>query len=276
MRIIDAHQQFWKYDPVRDEWITDKMQTIRRDFLPADLEPILQKNSVEGCIAVQAEQSEAETHFLLQLAHENKFIKGVVGWVDLQAKKLEERLEYFSQFQNLKGFRHILQGEKKRNLMLEPAFQNGIRLLQHYNFTYDLLIFPDQLPYAEKLVSAFPHQKFILDHLAKPAIKKGEIDDWKKEVIALAQHPNVYCKVSGLVTEGNWVAWKQEDFRPYLDVVAEAFDTNRLLFGSDWPVCLLAAEYEVVLSIAQNYFSYFSAEERKMVFAENAERIYNL
>ncbi|RYZ45125.1 MAG: amidohydrolase, partial [Chitinophagaceae bacterium] len=238
--------------------------------------PLLEKNGVEACIAVQADQSEAETRFLLQLANENNFIKGVVGWVDLQSPNIQERLEYFSQFQKLKGFRHVLQGEKKRDLALTPAFQNGIRQLQSYNFTYDILIYPDQLAFTETLVAAFPEQKFIIDHIAKPAIKNGEIDDWKKGMAAIAKHPNVYCKVSGLVTEGDWNNWKKEDFRPYLDVVAESFDTNRLLFGSDWPVCLVAAEYDAVLSLAQNYFSYFSEAERRLVFAENAERFYNL
>lgn len=276
MRIIDTHQHFWHYDPVRDAWITDEMHTIRRDFLPAHLAPILQNNGVEGCIAVQAEQSESETHFLLGLAEENSFIKGVVGWVDLQAPDIEERLDYFSRFQKLKGFRHILQGEKKRDLMLEPSFQHGIGLLQKYKYTYDILIYPDQLPFIATLVSAFPGQKFVIDHLAKPAIKKGEIKDWKKELAAVAKHQNVFCKVSGLVTEGDWMSWKKEDFYPYLDVVAALFDTNRLLFGSDWPVCLVAAEYNDVFSLAENYFSSFSEEDRKMVFAENADRFYNL
>ncbi len=276
MRIIDAHQHFWNYNPVRDGWITPEMGVIRRDFLPADLAPLLMENNVEGCIAVQAEQSEAETHFLLQLAEEEYFIKGVVGWVDLQSPTVEERLAYFSQFQKLKGFRHILQGEAKRDLMLTPAFQNGIRHLQQYNFTYDILIYPDQLAFTETLVASFPEQKFIIDHIAKPPIKKGEIDDWKKGMTAVAKHPNVFCKVSGLVTEADWSGWKKEDFRPYLDVVVESFDTKRLLFGSDWPVCLVAADYVAVLALAKNYFSYFSEDERKLVFAENAVRFYSL
>ncbi|RYZ39349.1 MAG: amidohydrolase [Sphingobacteriales bacterium] len=195
MRIIDAHQHFWHYNPVRDAWITPEMQTIRRDFLPADLAPLLEKNGVEACIAVQADQSEAETRFLLQLVNENNFIKGVVGWVDLQSPNIQERLEYFSQFQKLKGFRHVLQGEKKRDLALSPAFQNGIRQLQSYNFTYDILIYSDQLAFTETLVSTFPGQKFIIDHIAKPNIKKGEINDWKKGMAAIAEHPNARLKM---------------------------------------------------------------------------------
>ncbi|NTS41369.1 amidohydrolase family protein [Flavisolibacter sp. BT320] len=276
MRIIDAHQHFWNYNPERDAWITPEMGAIRRDFLPADLSPVLMENSVESCIAVQAEQSEAETHFLLQLAEKENFIKGVVGWVDLQSPTVEERLAYFSQFQKLKGFRHILQGEAKRDLMLTPAFQNGIRHLQQYNFTYDILIYPDQLAFTETLVASFPEQKFIIDHLAKPVIKNGELEEWRKGMLALANYPNVFCKVSGMVTEADWSTWKKEDFRPYLDVVTELFTTSRLLFGSDWPVCLVAASYKDVLYIVQDYFSNFPVAEQKQVFAENAERFYNL
>ncbi|MBB1284287.1 amidohydrolase family protein [Flavisolibacter sp. BT320] len=266
MRIIDAHQHFWKFNPLRDAWITEDMDVIRKDFLPEHLAPVLEANGVEGCVAVQADQSEDETNFLLQLAEEADMIKGVVGWVDLQLDTIKERLERFSLHKKLKGFRHILQGETKRDLMLQPAFQNGIGLLNKYNFTYDILIFPDQLPYTKELVTAFPDQRFVIDHIAKPPIKKGEREVWEKNLAAVAERENVWCKISGLVTEADWVSWKKEDFRPYLDTVVNVFGPDRLLFGSDWPVCLLAASYEEVLSIVTDYFSPFPENEKQLIF----------
>lgn len=276
MRTIDAHQHFWQFDPIKDAWITGEMKTIRRDFLPQHLAPVLAANGVEGCVAVQAGQSEAETNFLLQLAHEAGYIKGVVGWVNLQSANIEERLAHFRRFEKLKGFRHILQGESRRDLMLLPAFRNGISLLQKYNYTYDILIYPDQLPFTRELVMSFPDQKFIIDHMAKPSIKTGEVQEWKKGLAAVAEHENVWCKISGLVTEAAWASWKKEDFRPYLDAVVEVFGPGRLVFGSDWPVCLLAASYGEVLSVVTDYFALFSEGEKKRIFAENAVRFYDL
>jgi L-fuconolactonase len=273
---IDTHQHFWQYNPVKDAWITEEMKVIQRDFLPSDLEPLLRQTGFDGCVAVQADQSENETAFLLQLAGENDFIKGVVGWIDLQARNITERLEYYTQFEKLKGFRHILQAEPRRDLMLTANFQRGIRLLHQYNFTYDILIYTDQLPYIKTFVAAFPEQPFVIDHLAKPDIKKGTIDDWKKNIADVARFENVYCKISGMVTEADWQNWKKEDFRLYIDAVVEAFGTDRLLFGSDWPVCLVAAGYEEVLSICEDYYSGFSADEKKKIFRDNAIRFYQL
>lgn len=273
---IDAHQHFWQFDAVRDAWITEDMQVLRQDFLPQHLQPLLAQAGMDGCVAVQADQSETETSFLLQLAAENDFIKGVVGWVDLQAENVEERLEYYSQFPKLKGFRHIVQGEQDDAFMLRPSFQQGIRLLQQFGFTYDILIYPKHLPYAIELVARFPQQKFIVDHLAKPHIKRGEISFWKQEIEHLAQHPNVCCKVSGLVTEADWKGWKGNDFAPYLDVVTAAFGTHRLVYGSDWPVCLLAARYEEQLNIVQKHFETFSEAEQARIFGGNAQQFYAL
>lgn len=273
---IDAHQHFWNYDPVRDSWITEDMQVIRRDFCPQDLKPILDQHQLDGCVAVQADQSEAENDFLLQQAQGNTFIKGIVGWVDLQGADIRERLSYFKQFPLIKGFRHILQGEKDRALMLRPPFQRGIAALKEFGFTYDILIYPDQLPFSAQLVAAFPEQLFVLDHMAKPYIRKKDMEGWKKDVSRLAQYPNVCCKVSGMVTEADWRGWQPEDFAPYLDVVVDAFGTERLLFGSDWPVCLVAASYSSALQIVQDYFSPFSAAEQAQIFGENAVRFYNL
>jgi L-fuconolactonase len=273
---IDSHQHFWQFDPVRDSWINEEMKVIQRDFLPQDLRPILKANGFEGCITVQSDQSEAENDFQLTNADQHDFIKGVVGWVDLQAENIEDRLAYYSGFKKMKGFRHVLQGEPQRDFMLRPAFMNGISLLKKYNFTYDILIFPDQLPYTKEFVAAFPDQKFVIDHIAKPYIKDKKIDQWKKDVAAVAQFENVYCKVSGMVTEADWKEWKKEDFTPYLNVVVEAFGTKRLMYGSDWPVCLVAAPYENMLGIVKNYFSSFSEEEQLLFFGGNARQFYNL
>lgn len=273
---IDAHQHFWKFDPVRDGWITDDMSVLRRDFLPGDLQPLLQQNNFDGCVAVQADQSEEETCFLVDLAKDNAFIKGVVGWVDLQADDIEERLKYFRQHEVVKGFRHILQGEKQRDLMLYAGFKKGIALLEQFNFTYDILIFPDQLKFANQLVRSFPRQKFIIDHLAKPYVKTKQIVEWKKEIVQIAQYENLYCKISGLITEADWHSWKEKDLIPYLDVVVEAFGSNRILFGSDWPVSLLAGSYEKIVRLLSDYFASFSKAEQDQFFGKNAIQFYNI
>lgn len=273
---IDAHQHFWEFDPVRDGWITEEMTVIRKDFLPKDIKPVLKKNGIEGCVAVQADQSEKETNFLLDLAKENDFIKGVVGWIDLLKENINERLDYYSQFKALKGFRHILQGEKDRQFMLRPDFIRGIRALKKFNFTYDILIFPDQLQHTKNFVAAFPDQKFVIDHIAKPYIIDKEIDEWKKDITDVAKQENVYCKISGLVTEADWKKWKEKDFVPYLDVIVESFGMDRVMFGSDWPVCLLAASYKKVKEIVENYLSSFAQQEQEKVFGQNAIEFYNL
>jgi len=276
MSHIDSHNHFWHYDEVTREWISPEMAVIRRDFLPADLLPVLKANGMAGTVAVQADQTEEETLFLLQLAEENDFIKGVVGWVDLQADNLDERLQYFSAFKKLKGFRHILQGDTQRDLMLTPKFKAGIAQLSKYNFTYDILIFPDQLGYAAELVKEFPDQKFVLDHMAKPPIAADEIDDWAKGIIELAKHPNVYCKVSGMVTEAKWDDWALSTFDKYLDVVFEAFGAGRIMFGSDWPVCLVAADYAGLKEIILKYTEGLSDGQREQIFSTNAIQFYNL
>lgn len=273
---IDAHQHFWQFDPVRDGWITEDMHPIRRDFLPHDLAPILRQNGFDGCVTVQSDSSEAENEFQLHHAAENTFIKGVVGWVDLQAGDLERRLTYYSRFPKMKGFRHVLQGEADRALMLQPAFLRGISKLAAYGFTYDILIYPDQLQYVPALATSFPQQRFVIDHLAKPHIKKGDIAGWRGDVTQVATYENVYCKISGMVTEADWQHWKKEDFRPCLDAVVEGFGIHRILFGSDWPVCLVAGGYERMLEIVQDYFSPFSRHEQDLFFGGNAVKFYNL
>jgi len=273
---IDAHQHFWRYDPVRDSWITEKMAVIRRDFLPEDLAPILKKNNFSGCVVVQADESEKENTYLLAYANQFDFIKGIVGWADFCSDKIESQLDYLQQFKKLKGFRSILQGASPPDLMLHPTFRHGISKLRPFNFTYDILIYPDQLKYIPAFVSAFPEQPFVIDHLAKPKIKERDITTWARKIQEIAQFENVYLKISGLVTEADWLNWQQEDFKSYLDIVVNAFGPNRIMFGSDWPVCLVAGAYEDVLGIVQAYFDSFSPEEQNLFFGGNAVRFYNL
>lgn len=273
---IDAHQHFWQFDPVRDAWIDDSMSVLRRNFLPAELHQTLRDNGVDGCIAVQADQSEIETRFLLDLAAQYDFIRGVVGWVDLRAANLEERLEHFAQHPRLRGFRHIVQGEADVNFMLRPDFQRGIGMLERYGFTYDILVFPHQMGAALELARRFPHQMFVLDHLAKPYIKDGFREGWAVLLRELGRCENVVCKVSGLVTEADWQHWQYADFVPYLDVAFEAFGTDRLLYGSDWPVCLLGGDYGQVKGILTRYLEQFSPADRDRVWGGNAARVYGL
>ena len=275
MNRIDAHQHFWKYDPVNHSWIDDEMAAIRQDFYPADLKPLLEANEIDGCIAVQADQTEAETDFLLQLAKENDFIKGIVGWVDLRSENINEKLAHYAQFHLIKGFRHVLQGEQPE-FMLHPDFKRGIAALKEFNFTYDLLLFPQHLKAALELVKEFPEQRFVIDHIAKPAIKEGLIYDWERDIRAIAELPNVYCKISGMVTEADYQHWTTADMIPYLDVIVGAFGTARVMFGSDWPVCLVAASYEQMIAVVKNYFSRFTAAEQAAFFGGNAIEFYQL
>lgn len=273
---IDAHQHFWKFDPVRDSWINEDMKVIQRDFLPSDLQPVLQQNGIEGSVVVQSDQSATENEFQLQNANNNDFIKGVVGWVDLQSPNIKEQLQELSRHKKLKGFRHVLQSEPDPAFMMRPDFLRGIRCLRQFDFTYDILIYPKHLSYAKQLVAAFPDQPFVIDHMAKPFIKDGIIEDWKRDMVAFAQHENVSCKISGMVTEADWKQWKKEDFRPYLDVVFEVFGSKRILFGSDWPVCLVAASYEKMLGIVHDYISEFTTQEQSDFWSGNAVSFYNL
>lgn len=274
--IIDSHQHFWKYHPVKDAWITDDMKVIQSDFLPEHLQAILQQNGVHGCVAVQADQSEDETQFLLDLAAVHPFVKGVVGWVDLRADNLPARLAHYAGYEKLKGFRHIVQGEPDPAFLLREDFCKGVRALAQYDFTYDILVYPIQLPAVEKFVQLFPGHRLVIDHLAKPYCKTGDIAGWEKSMRAIAQAGHVYCKISGLVTEADWQRWKPEDFRPYLDVVLEAFGPQRLMYGSDWPVCLVAANYAQVKGIVTDYISRLSESEQAAIMGGNAAAFYKL
>lgn len=272
---IDAHQHFWSYDPGRHSWITDEMAAIRKDFMPADLKPVLALNGISGCVAVQADQTTAETDFLLELSRSNEFIKGVVGWVDLQSDDLLTQLSAYREHKKLKGFRHVLQGEEP-GFMLQPSFIRGLSQLAQLNFTYDILVFPKHLPATLALIQSLPNQPFVIDHIAKPYIKDGLINEWKKDIEAIARYEHVHCKISGMVTEADMRNWKKADFRPYLDIVVEAFGMHRIMYGSDWPVCLAAGSYEQVIGIVKNYFSGYSDAEQIAFFKTNASSFYHL
>lgn len=275
MNRIDSHQHFWIFDPVRDSWIDDSMQKIQRDFLPKDLWPLLSQNQFSGCVAVQASQSEEEAIFLLDLASKNDFIKGVVGWVDLRAENISERLSHFSKYSTLKGFRHVVQGEPD-DFMFGEAFRNGIKALKEFDFTYDILIFHRQLPAAIDLVKSFPEQKFVIDHIAKPDIKSGEIASWKKGIEEISKFENVWCKISGMVTEADWNSWTPSDLKPYLDVVFENFSADKLMFGSDWPVCNVATDYSNLVKTLEDYLAAFSVEDQNKFWFKNVKSFYKL
>ncbi|MFC2112325.1 amidohydrolase family protein [Bacteroidota bacterium] len=274
--IIDAHHHLWKFNTEDYGWMDESMSILRQDYQPNDLEQHLSEANVKGTVVVQARQKLEETTWLLELADKYSFIMGVVGWLDLQSDKLDEQLEKFTGNPKLVGVRHVIHDEPDDDFMLRPAFTKGIEKLAQYNLTYDLLLFPKHLTRAVELVSMFPDQNFVLDHISKPFIKAGILDPWREDLGSLAAQPNVWCKISGLVTEADMQKWKQKDFIPYLDTVVEAFGTGRIMLGSDWPVCRLAGEYGRVMEIGKSYFRNFDEEDKRKIFSENAISFYNL
>lgn len=272
---LDSHQHFWSYDPAQYPWIPPG-SPLHRDWLPDDLAPLLARAGLDGCIAVQARQTVEESRWLLLLADHAAIIKGVVGWVDLRSPEVDEQLAELTAHPKFRGVRHVVQDEPDDRFVLGADFQRGIGRLKAFGLTYDLLLFPKQLPAAIELVRRFPGQPFVLDHLAKPFIKGGTLEPWAAQIRELAREPHVLCKVSGMVTEANPGAWKPEDFRPYLDVVFEAFGPERLMYGSDWPVCLLSGSYAQVFGLVEEYTRYFSAEQRSAFFGGNAARFYGI
>lgn len=273
---IDAHQHFWNYQPVRDSWITEKMAALKRDFLPSDLMADLRASGIEGSIAVQADPSEEETQFLLGLAEDYPEIVGVVGWTDLAAPKVADRLARWRKSPLVCGFRHIVQAEPDDRFVLRADFRRGISSLAAFDFTYDILIYPRQLPAVIELAAAYPQQRFVLDHLAKPDIRSGKLQPWARLMLELGAAENVFCKLSGLITEARWTLWKPGDFKPYLDVAFESFGWQRLMFGSDWPVCLLAGTYAQVVELVSSYLRGRPREEQVAIFGDNAARFYRL
>ncbi|MDJ0766927.1 MAG: amidohydrolase family protein [Myxococcota bacterium] len=272
---IDAHQHYWRYDQNRDTWITDEMSVLKRDYLPTDLNEHLSDQMMDGSILVQADQSIAETEFLLELAEYSSTAIGVVGWVDLVSEDIERQLDRFTQFEAFRGVRNIAQTEPDDFLARDDVIE-GIGKLRAYGLTYDILVYPEQLPSAIRLVQRLPDQPFVLDHIAKPSIRDSTLSPWSDLISELASHDNVWCKVSGLVTEANWRSWKPEDFRPYLDIVFSAFEPNRLMFGSDWPVCLLAASYDEVVGLVNDYSRHLSETDRRSLFGGTAQSFYGV
>ncbi|MCW2263896.1 MULTISPECIES: amidohydrolase family protein [Sphingobacterium] len=273
---IDAHQHFWQYDPRRHNWITSEMKVLQQDFIPLDLQFILEKNDFDGCIAVQADQSDEETKYLVQLAQEYSFVKGVVGWVDLRASNIDEQLHQYRDEAILKGFRHIVEGEEDPDFLQRDSFLKGIESLTKYRYTYDLLIRPRHYAGAITCVQSNPNQTFILDHIAKPPIKSREFEEWALFIEELAAFSNVSCKVSGLATEADWKSWRLDDFTQYLGHVFDSFGKDRIMFGSDWPVCLLAASYEESVTIVESKLDAFTTAEKEAFWGLNALKTYNL
>ena len=270
---LDAHQHFWSYNEAEYPWIP-LGSPLQRDWLPQDFAVVQRPLGFDGSIAVQARQSLAETHWLLGLADADPRIFGVVGWVDLQAEDIAAQLETLARHPRLVGVRHVIQDEPDADFMRRPTFLRGLAQLQRFRLTYDLLIYPHQLPAALAVVRQFPDQRFVLDHGAKPLIRAGTLSPWREQIRELAAFQNVSCKVSGLVTEADLTHWKPTDLRPYLEILAEAFDVRRLLFGSDWPVCLLAAEYEAVEGVVRDFFRGLDPQDQARLWGGNCAQIY--
>jgi L-fuconolactonase len=273
---IDTHQHFWRYNPEEFGWIDDSMATLRRDFLPHNLEPELAAAGFDGSIAVQARQTLDETRWLLELAASSPLILGVVGWVDLRSPDVRAQLDEFAGNPKLLGIRHIVQSEPDDRFLLQPEFLRGISGLEEFDLTYDILIYAKHLPVAAEFVQRFPRQRFLLDHLAKPPIKSGELHPWDSGIRELAKSPNVFCKLSGLVTEADWKNWKPEHIVPFLDVAFDSFGPVRLMIGSDWPVCAVAASYSRVMNVIREYLSKYPSDVQNAVLGENAHRFWKL
>ena len=274
--IIDSHHHFWKYDPIEYDWIDDSMKVIRKDFLPENLKTTIQETGVDGVISVQARQSVEETDWLIGMAHQNEFIKGVVGWIPLIQDDIDVYLEKYSDEKLLKGVRHVIQGEPDPEFMIRKDFNHGISLLKKYRLTYDILIVERQLPNTIRFVDRHPEQIFVLDHIAKPLIGRNELSPWKENIQELARRKNVNCKISGMVTEAGYQNWTPNQLQPYFEVILEAFGPDRLLFGSDWPVCLVATSYNSWMELVQKSISQLSESERVKIMGENTARIYQL
>ncbi|MDO6516986.1 amidohydrolase family protein [Zobellia uliginosa] len=273
---IDSHQHFWNYEPVKHSWIDDEMSSIRKDFLPEYLKKVYQENGIDGCVAVQADQTLEETDFLLELAKQNDFIRGVVGWADLRSEHIDSVLEKYSADKFLKGWRHVVQGEADHNFLLRPNFLRGISLLEKYDYTYDILVFPHQLGAVLEFVRKFPNQRFVIDHIAKPYIKDGFYDGWALLMKEIGKQENVCCKLSGMITEADYNSWTPEQLHPYMHLVLEAFGSERVMFGSDWPVCLVAGNYGQVKGVVTDFISTLGEQDQQMIMGANAVAFYNL
>lgn len=273
---IDSHQHFWHYNSEDYPWMAGERGALKVDYLPPDLQPLMTATGMQGTVAVQARQVALETEYLLGLAEQYDFIRGVVGWLNIRADEFEAQLERFASRPRLAGIRHIVHDEADDRFMLGGNFLHGMAKLEGFGLTYDLLLYPRHLPVAIDVVKRFPNQRFVLDHIAKPFIKDGIIEPWASEIRQLAGFDNVWCKVSGMVTEAAWGTWTQDDFRPYLDVVFDCFGAERLMFGSDWPVCTLSGSYSEVVGIVENAIAALSADEQAAIMGGNASEFYRL
>lgn len=272
---IDAHQHFWRYDPRDYAWIDDSMVTLRRDFLPAEALRELTLACVDLAVAVQVRQTIEETRWLLALADAHPFIVGVVGWVDLQSPAVERELDEVSRHPGLVGIRHIVQSEPD-DFLTRPAFLRGMALLERYRLAYDILVYERQLPAVIEFVAKFPSQRFVLDHLGKPDVRRGRLDPWRGHLRRLSTFPNVWCKLSGLVTEADWCGWSSAQLRPYLETAAECFGPGRLMIGSDWPVCTLAASYWQVWEPVLETIAAWPAADSDAVLGGTARDFWSL
>ena len=274
--IIDSHHHYWHYNPVEYNWIDDSMKAIRADFLPQNLGKTIGEAGVDGVVSVHARQSVEETEWLIGLAHQNPFMKGVVGWLPLCQDDIEVYLIHHSGEKILKGVRHVVQGESDPDFILRKDFNRGISLLKRYSLVYDILILERQLPTTIRFADLHPDQSFVLDHIAKPLIGKNELSPWKENIQELAKRENVSCKLSGMVTEADFKEWTPAQLLPYFDVILEAFGPDRLLFGSDWPVCLVGTSYKSWVELVRKNISFLSATEQAKIMGDNAVRIYDL
>jgi len=274
--MIDSHQHFWTYNVIRDVWITEDMGRIRKNFYPNDSVELFSKNQIDGCIAVQADSSEEETFFLISLAEQSEFIKGIVGWVDLQSKNIESQLTYFSQFEKIVGFRHVVQSESDPNFLARPDFLKGVQLLDTFDFAYDLLIYPNQLNAGIEFCKNNANQRIVLDHLAKPPIKSGDIAEWKKNIEKFKELENVSAKISGLITEAEWYNYNEKDILNVIEIALEVFGTDRLMFGTDYPVVLVADELSSWVTTFKKSISQLSSDEIKKITIDNCLQFYKI
>jgi L-fuconolactonase len=273
---IDAHHHLWRYTQADYGWINEEMRSLRRDFLPADLRQEMDRAGVDATVCVQARQSLEETASLLQFAAEHPWIAGVVGWAPIAGDDFPPRLDALLAHPKLKGLRHVLQDEPDPAFALRPEFQRGLSALRGTGLVYDILIYAPQLPVAAELAGRHPQQVFVLDHLAKPKIAAGALSPWREDLRELAKRPNVWCKLSGLVTEANWASWTDDSLRPYLDAALEAFGPGRLLAGSDWPVCTVASSYSRWWQVLRAWAAQLSSNEQEAILGRNAAEVYRL
>ncbi len=274
---IDAHHHLWKYTAQEYDWIDESMSILRKDFLLDELSQVCDENDIDGTIVVQARQSLEETHWLLQLASQSSLIKGVVGWIDIKSADLSQQLATLANKEKLVAFRHVIQGESDANFMLNSAFISGLKVLAQHGYRYDLLIYAHQLPTAIQMLEQIPELKVVIDHIAKPNIKtKQDFQQWQHDMQTLAKNKNVYCKLSGMITETDWNNWKVEELQPYMSSVYQYFGSDRIMFGSDWPVCLLAGQYPTVKQIVKDFILAQDETALNEVFGENALRFYQI